>query len=75
MAVRSGEPDKSYFRCDRFAQVNGRWFFSTREDTVEGPFVTHEDAENAVERYVRVLNSDLFNDGEMDSINDLSIEK
>jgi len=75
MVVRTGEPDKSYFRSNRFARVNGSWFFSTREDTVEGPFVTREDAENAVERYVKLLNSDLFNEGEMDTINGLHIEK
>ncbi len=75
MAVRTGEPDKSYFRSDRFAQVNSSWFFSTREDTMEGPFATRQDAESAVKRYIKLLNADLFTDSEMGNINGLHIKK
>jgi len=75
MIVRAGEPNKSYFRCDRFAQVNGSWFFSTREGPVEGPFVTRQDAESALKRYIKLLDADLFTDSEMDDINGLHIKK
>ena len=29
---------KSWFRSERFIQEGGKWFFFTREGTIEGPF-------------------------------------
>ncbi|WP_133776368.1 DUF6316 family protein [Pseudomonas graminis] len=41
------------FRCDRVSRVNGLYFFSTRENTLEGPFVSKEDAARETEAYIR----------------------
>ncbi|MDE1196837.1 MAG: DUF6316 family protein [Pseudomonas sp.] len=42
-----------HFRSDRVSRVNGMYFFSTRENTLEGPFFSKEDAERETEAYVR----------------------
>jgi len=54
---RSQDPaPTTHFRSERFTVVNGFYFFSTRENTLEGPFASREDAERESEAYVgRVL--------------------
>ncbi|WP_407315664.1 DUF6316 family protein [Pseudomonas sp. nanlin1] len=42
----------THFRADRLSVVNGEFFFSTREDTLEGPFRTREEALAASSKYV-----------------------
>lgn len=42
-----------HFRSDRVSRVNGMYFFSTRENTLEGPFFTKEDAERETDAYIR----------------------
>lgn len=41
------------FRSDRVCRVNGLYFFSTRENTLEGPFMSKEDAARETEVYIR----------------------
>ncbi|MGP0172344.1 DUF6316 family protein [Pseudomonas sp. NCHU5208] len=46
----------TYFRSARVSSVNGRYFFSTREGTLEGPFRSLHDAERGIADYIeRVL--------------------
>ena len=52
MKVRSGEKQKGWFRSNRFLQINGDWFFITREMTEEGPFYSKQEAENASINYI-----------------------
>ncbi|WP_263260869.1 DUF6316 family protein [Pseudomonas sp. RIT-PI-S] len=40
------------FRSDRFTLINGNFFFSTRENTLEGPFPTREEAVKESEAYI-----------------------
>ncbi|UZJ61826.1 DUF6316 family protein [Pseudomonas sp. KU26590] len=40
------------FRSDRVSRVNGQYFFSTRENTLEGPFMSKEDAARETEAYI-----------------------
>lgn len=40
------------FRTDRLYQVDGRWYFVTREKTREGPFPNRIDATLGVQNYV-----------------------
>jgi hypothetical protein len=47
----------SYYRTDRVSTVNGQYFFSTREGTLEGPFFTRVDAQQAASRYVASMSS------------------
>ena len=42
----------NYFRSDRICSVNGQYFFSTREGTLEGPYFTRYDAEREVLQYI-----------------------
>ena len=43
-----------HFRSNRFFQNGGRWYFETREGTVEGPFTEKTDAERHLEAYIRI---------------------
>lgn len=46
LGKRSTDPTPATrFRSDRISSVNGQYFFSTREGTLEGPYFTHFDAE------------------------------
>lgn len=50
---RSADPEaKTRYRSSRITAVNGRFFFSTREGTLEGPFISREDAEQSVLHYI-----------------------
>lgn len=42
----------THFRAERFSLVNGQFYFSTRENTLEGPFATRDDAEREMAAYV-----------------------
>ncbi|HEY0289030.1 MAG TPA: DUF6316 family protein [Pseudomonas sp.] len=42
-----------HFRADRVSRVNGMYFFSTRENTLEGPFPTRDEAVKETEAYIR----------------------
>jgi len=46
-----------HFRSDRLCRVNGELYFSTRENTLEGPFTNAEAAVREVQAYIeRVQN-------------------
>ena len=49
---RDGEDDRTWFRSDRFFAENDKWFFTTREGTVEGPYDSRKDAEQELEIYL-----------------------
>lgn len=42
----------THFRSDRVCRVNGELFFSTRENTLEGPFDSVEKAEREIQAYI-----------------------
>jgi Domain of unknown function (DUF6316) len=41
-----------HYRSDRVSLVNGLYFFSTRENTLEGPFPSKEEAVRETEAYI-----------------------
>ncbi|NQD91960.1 hypothetical protein HP532_04750 [Pseudomonas sp. CrR25] len=43
----------THYRSERVSAVNGQYFFSTREGTLEGPFFTRVDAEREIAFYIR----------------------
>jgi len=50
---RAEEPaPATHFRSDRFTLINGNFFFSTRENTLEGPFPSREEALRESEIYI-----------------------
>lgn len=54
MCMRSNDDrDLLHFRSDRVVQENGRFYFSTREGTLEGPFHSRDQAEIAAALYIR----------------------
>ena len=42
----------THFRSDRVSAVNGKFFFATREGTLEGPYFTRADAERQIGLYI-----------------------
>ena len=51
---RVGEENtRKFFRADRFSVSNGKYYFSTREGTLEGPFVSRDEAERELALYIR----------------------
>lgn len=59
MLCRTGEVTPPNFRSDRLYQVDGRWYFVTREKTREGPFPTRIDASLGVDRYISRMRATL----------------
>lgn len=51
MRARDSAPEM-HFRSDRVCRVNGELFFSTRENTLEGPFENSEKAEQEIKAYI-----------------------
>jgi hypothetical protein len=50
---RERDPAQStFYRSDRISAVNGQFFFTTREGTLEGPYFTRTDAQREVQRYI-----------------------
>jgi hypothetical protein len=41
-----------HFRSDRVCRINGVYFFSTRENTLEGPYLSREGAEQESLAYI-----------------------
>ena len=58
---RTTDPDgqRSWFRSDRLVRENGKWFFLTREGTVEGPYDSELEANQRMETYASVMSSAL----------------
>ncbi len=42
----------THFRSDRICRVNGELYFSTRENTLEGPFENAEKAAREIQAYI-----------------------
>ncbi|MEH3022865.1 MAG: DUF6316 family protein [Pseudomonas oryzihabitans] len=55
---RSDDPGAStHFRSERVSVVNGQFFFTTREGTLEGPFFSREEALSQIDRYLERLHT------------------
>ena len=54
---KSDSESYSKFRPSRFIKEGGKWYFLTREATLEGPFELKLDAEERLESYIRVMTS------------------
>ena len=48
---------KTWFRSDRFFNQGPNWYFTTRENTAEGPFDTRDHAEAGLMLYLRDMQS------------------
>jgi hypothetical protein len=45
----------SKFRPSRFFKSGGKWYFATREGTMEGPYDMRREAEYKLESYIKVM--------------------
>ena len=57
MAPRRKDDDpvsRTRFRTERMVEDGGRWFFLTREKTIEGPFDCRADAIDQLEVYIKL---------------------
>lgn len=53
MARKTDEHEKQYFRSDRFfTEGEGRWYYTTREDGIQGPFKSRDEAEQALNAWL-----------------------
>ena len=50
-----GEDANVHFQMDRFVQMNGQWFYTTREGEEKGPFDSKADAEGDLIAYIRYM--------------------
>ena len=58
MDNRKGDKEqRSRFRSNRFFKNDGKWYFSTREGTIEGPFWDQKEAENKLADYIKIMDS------------------
>jgi hypothetical protein len=49
---RDSEENKVHFQMDRFYQLNGEWFYMTREGEEMGPFISKQDAKGDLCGYI-----------------------
>ena len=61
---KTDDKSRAYFRGDRFTQEDGKWFFYTREGTVEGPCDSMMQATLRLENYIKVVESGLVPDSD-----------
>jgi len=63
------------FRSRRFFKDNGKWFFNTREGTMEGPYAELSEAEDRLKEYIRIMNSGFMPKHSTLELEPLEIEK
>ena len=54
---------RTRFRTERLLQDGGRWFFLTREGSVEGPFGCRADAVEQLANYLTLVQSGMLPEG------------
>jgi hypothetical protein len=55
MGNRGGDDGPMYFNSNRFFNEDAKWYFTTRENSLFGPFDTRADAEQELMVYPRSL--------------------
>lgn len=53
MTHRQGEEVRTHFRSERYFTENGKWYFMTRENPVNGPYTSKKEAEAELTLYIR----------------------
>ncbi len=57
---------QSHFRSNRFIEEEGKWFFYTREGTLEGPYGSKAGAVSRLDNYIRIVESGLLPEQPLD---------
>jgi hypothetical protein len=63
------------FRSGRFFKNEGKWFFNTREGTMEGPYEELAGAESRLKEYIKIMNSGFMPKHSTLELEPLGIEK
>jgi hypothetical protein len=58
LGCRVGEDERNWFRSERIYNLDGRWFFTTREGDELGPFPNHEVAKEEAKGFADVVCKD-----------------
>jgi hypothetical protein len=66
---------KAWYRTDRMVEHGGKWFFHTRENTIEGPFNCEHDAQFQLETYISLHHFGLLSDAEKLSVDQFALQK
>ena len=61
---REDKRTRPVYRTERIVEDGGKWYFYTREGSVEGPFDGKLEAEIQVENYIKVINSGMLDEDE-----------
>lgn len=51
---RKGEATGHPFRSERMFSIGHEWFYATREGVDQGPFLSREQAENALSNFINL---------------------
>ena len=77
MGVRRGEFNIGHHvgspSSNRIQEVDGKWFYATREGSVEGPFGNREAAQQSLEGYSQFASCKLVDQESLRRINSLSL--
>lgn len=55
MEFRTGEGDGTYFRSERIAMIDGKYYIATREGDDVGPFGSKQEADQALCRFIESI--------------------
>ena len=58
---------------NRIQEVDGRWFYATREGSIEGPFGNREAAQQSLEGYIQFASCRLVDRESLQRINSMSL--
>ena len=63
---KDGPRSRPVYRSERIVQDGDFWFFYTHEGTVDGPFDSRMKAISQLDQYIKVANSGLLPEQELD---------
>ena len=66
---------KAWYRTDRMLEHDGKWFFHTREKTIEGPFNSERDAASQLALYISLQHSGLLPEEEKLTVDRFALQK
>jgi hypothetical protein len=47
--------NRTFFRSDRMVLQNGKWYFTTREGVLQGPFADKAEAQRELSEYIDIM--------------------
>ena len=72
---KADQRTQSHFRTNRVFKEGDKWFFHTREGTIEGPFHNELEARVQIDSYIKLTISGLLSDLDELSLEPLELEQ